>query len=198
MIAVISALAVSVSSGFVASAGDDHHERIDQTPSKFWPEGYEIWFGGIASIMIFGLLFWKAGPLVKKAMAARTSRIQDELDAAKQAEDEAVAEAARIRQAKGDIEAERTRLLAEAEERAAALLTDGRARLEREVAELDAKADADIVSAGSRSIDELRAEIARLSSAAADGVVEESLDDATQQRLIEEFIANVGLTGAPR
>ena len=193
MIAAITAVA-----SFVASAGDGHEERIDQTPSKFWPEGYEIAFGGIASVAIFAVLFWKVGPIVKKAMAKRTSRVQDELDAAQQDEDNAVAEAARIRQAKGDIEAERARILAEADNRATALLAEGRARLEREVAELDAKAEADIASAGSRSVDELRAEIARLSAAAADRVVAESLDDATQQRLIEEFIANVGLTGAAR
>lgn len=199
MIAAVHAVATFVSSGLVAVAdeGEEHH-RIDQTPSKFWPEGYEIWFGGIASIAIFALLFWKAGPLVKKAMANRTSRVQAELDAARQDEEDAVAEAARIRQAKGDIEAERARIIAEADERAEALLAEGRVRLEREVAELNAKADADIASAGSRYLDELRGEIARLSASAADRVVEESLDDATQQRFVEEFIANVGLTGAPR
>jgi F-type H+-transporting ATPase subunit b len=183
----------------VAAADEDHApHRIDQTPSKFWPEGYEIWFGGIASVAIFALLFWKAGPLVKKAMAARTARVQDELDAARVAEEEATAEAARIRQAKGDIESERARVLAEADERAEALLADGRARLDREVADLEAKAIADIASAGGRVSDELRGEIARLVAATSEQVVQSSLDDSTQQRLIEEFIANVGLTGAPR
>ena len=61
-------------------------------------------------------------------------------------------------------------------------------------AELEAKADADIVQLGSRTVDEMRAEIARLSALAAERLVEDSLDDATQQRLIEEFIAEVGAT----
>ena len=178
---------------FVAAAGEDE-EHIDRTHSWIWPEGYEIWFGGIASVIIFGLLYWKAGPLVKKAMAARTKRVQNELDAAKKDEDDAVAEAARIRQAKGDIESERTRMLAEADARAGALLTDGRERLDREVDDLETKATADIASAGSRSADELRGEIARLAASAAERVVESSLDEATQQRLIEDFIATVGAT----
>lgn len=173
-------------------------EHIDRTHHWLWPEGYEIWFGGIASVLIFALLFWKAGPLLTKAMAARTDRVQAELDAAKQAEDDAVAEAARIREAKGDIESERARLLAEADERAAALLTDGRARLERDTAELEAKADADIASVGSRSADEMRGEIARFAISAAERVVESSLDEATQQQLIEDFIANVGATSPVR
>ena len=142
--------------------------------------------------MIFALLFWKGSPLVKKALNGRTARVQAELDAARQDEDEAIAEAARIRQAKGDIESERTQLLAQADERAAALLADGRARLETEVVELEAKADADIALVGSRAVDEMRGEIARLAALTAERVVAGTLDDETQQRLIEDFIANVG------
>ena len=55
-----------------------------------------------------------------------------------------------------------------------------------------AKADADIASAAGRTSDELRGEIARLASAAADRVVERSIDADTQQRLIEDYIARVG------
>jgi F-type H+-transporting ATPase subunit b len=176
------------------AAAEGSEEHIDRTHHWLWPEGYEILFGGIASVIIFTLLFWKGSPLVKKALAQRTARIQADLDAAEQDDEEAVAEAARIRQAKGDIETERARLLAEADDRAAALLADGRARLDAEVTELEAKADADIVLLGSRTVDEMRAEIARLSALAAERLVEDSLDDATQQRLIEEFIAEVGAT----
>jgi F-type H+-transporting ATPase subunit b len=176
---------------FVAAA-EETEEHIDQTHHWLWPEGYEILWGGIASVLIFAALFWKGSPLVKKALAKRTAGVQADLDAASQDEQEAVAEAARIRQAKGDIEAERARLLAEADARAAALLADGRARLDAELAELQAKTDADIALLGSRTVDELRAEIARLSATAAERVVTESLDESTQQRLIEEFIAEVG------
>ena len=83
----------------------------------------------------------------------------------------------------GDIDSERQRLLAEADAQAAALLADGRARLDAEVAEMEQKAEADIAAAAGRTADELRNEIARLAAAAADRVVERSLDDATQQRL---------------
>ena len=178
--------------GIIMVAAEEH---IDQTHSPIFPEGYEIWAAGSASIIVFALLFWKVGPLVKKAMAARTQKIQDQLDSSKQAETDATAEAARIRQAKGDIESERARLLAEADQRAEALLVDGRARLEREVAELDVKATADIAAAASRSSDELRSDIAGHASATLQRVVTETLDAATQQRLIEEFIADVGRTG---
>ncbi len=62
-------------------------------------------------------------------MADRTERIQKELDAAAADKAAASTEAAQIRQAKGDIAAERSRLIGEAEAQAAAVLEDGRARL---------------------------------------------------------------------
>ena len=157
-----------------------------------WPEKAEMIYGTIASVVIIGLLVWKAGPLAKKAFADRTARVQAEIDESARAQRDAEAEAARIRQALGDIESERRRLLAEADEQAASLLADGRARLAAEIADLEAKADADINAAGGRITDELRVEISRLASAAADRVVANSLDDATQQRLIEDYIARVG------
>ncbi len=172
------------------------HEDITQTPSVFWPEGYEILFGVPASLLVFFLLWKFAGPPVKKGMAARTAKIQAELDAGEAARVAADAEAAQIREAKGDIAGERARLLADADAQAAALLADGRERLGQELVDLDARAAADIVAAAGRSGDELRAEIARLSSAAVDHVVTGSLDAATHQELIESFIAKVGAGAA--
>ncbi len=92
----------------------------------------------------------------------------------------------------GDIDAERARLLPDANAQAASLLRDGRARITTEIAELEAKAEADIAAAAARGGDELRAEIGRVSTAALDKVLPSVLDDATQQSLVENFIAKVG------
>ncbi len=173
-------------------------EDITQTPSKFWPEGYEMLFGIPASVLVFFLLWKFAGPAVKKGMAARTAKIQAELDSGEADRAAAEAEAEEIRRAKGDIAAERDRLLAEADVQAAALLEDGRTRLTQEIADLEARAEADLASAVARAGDELRAEIARLSSAAIDLVVTGSLDEATHQELIEAFIASVGQSAGVR
>ena len=51
-------------------AADD----VTQTPSKFWPEGYEMLFGIPASVIVFFLLWKFAGPTVKKGMAAARQR----------------------------------------------------------------------------------------------------------------------------
>jgi F-type H+-transporting ATPase subunit b len=178
-------------------AAAEEVEDPSQSHSWIWPEGYELLFGSIASILIIALLVWKAGPIVKKSLNDRTARIQGEIDGASTAVKEADEEAAAIRQAIGDIGAERARLLAEADTHAAALLADGRARLEAEIAELHVKADADIAAVVNRSGDELRFEIAHLASGAAERVVEQTLDTAAQQRLVEDFIARVGAGAAP-
>lgn len=158
-----------------------------------WPAQAELIYGSIASIIIFGALWKFAGPAIKKAMAERTDRIQQELDESEAAKAAAEAEAAGIRQAAGDIDAERQRLFAEADAQAEAVLADGRARLEQEVADLEARADADIAATAGRANDELHAEISRLAAVATDRVIADGvLDDATQQALIENFIARVG------
>ncbi len=156
------------------------------------PPWKELIPGSLASIIVFSLLYWKAGPIIKKSFADRTAGIQKELDDAAAAKAAADTEATRIRQAQGDIDAERARLYAEADAQAEALLADGRARLAAEIAELEARAEADIASAAGRSSDELRIEIARHAGVAVDAIVRDTLDDSAQQELIENFIARVG------
>jgi F-type H+-transporting ATPase subunit b len=176
---------------FIAAEGG--HD-IDPARSKswIWPEQAELIYGSIASILIFAALFKFAGPAIKQAMADRTNRIQTELDESVEAKTTAEGEAAQIRQAAGDIDAERQRLFAEADAQAEQVLADGRVRLEDEVAELEARSDADIATAAGRIGDELRAEIARLANAATDRVLADGVDDVTQNELVESFISKVG------
>lgn len=158
-----------------------------------WPADAELIYGTLSSLIIFGVLFKFAGPPIKQAMADRTARIQAELDESAAAKAAADTEAADIRQAAGDIDAERQRLFAEADTQAEALLAEGRARLEEEVAGLEARADADITAAGGRVNDELRGEITQLSHTATERLLSSgAIDDATQQELIESFISRVG------
>jgi F-type H+-transporting ATPase subunit b len=166
----------------------------DPSKTHHWllPEDYELIWGVPASILIFALLIWKAGPLIKKAFNDRTARIQAQLDEAASDKAAAEAEAAEIRRALGDIDAERATALADAESQAEALVRDGQARLEAEIAALEAKAEADNAAMVSRGMDELRSEIARLSAAAAEHVVTGQLTDEVHRDLIESFIQKVG------
>lgn len=157
-----------------------------------WPELKEIIYGGIASTLVIGALVKFAGPVAKKSLAARTERIQSDLDRAKSAREAAESEAGQIRSALGDIAGERARILAEADTQAEALVREGRARIEAEMADMEAKAMADIANAGARAGDELRSEISRLSAIAVERAVASAVDDRARQDMIENFITNVG------
>lgn len=166
----------------------------DPSLSHHWlfPEIGEIIYGGLASLIIFGALYKFGWPAAKKGLAARTAKIQKELDDSAAARQQAETDAANIRRALGDVASERTRLLAEADAQAAAILSEGRTRITAEVTDMESRATAEIDAARARSGDELRAEIARLSAAATTDAVRAALDDRTQQELIDGFIAKVG------
>lgn len=168
--------------------------NIDPAQSVNWllPATSELIYGGLASIIIFALIYKFAGPAAKKGMADRTAKIQAELDGAAEALETARTEAEEIRHAAGDIASERARLLADADAQAAALLAEGRERLTAEIAELEARAQAEASGLAGRMGDELRNEVSRISSSVIDQLVADSLDDATQQSLIEDFIQKVG------
>lgn len=163
-----------------------------QTPHWFIPKRFELIYGGLASVIVFSVLYKFAGPLAKKSLTDRTDKIQNEIDSARNAKASADQEAVQIRTALGDVEKERARILAEADQQATALLSEGRGRIETEMKDLEAKAMADIATASSRVGDELRADIVRLSATATDLVVRNALDDRAQQNLIEDFISKVG------
>ena len=167
-------------------------EDPSQTHHWLLPETAEIVYGGIASCIIFFGLYKFGWPMIVKSMNARTARIQKELDGAADARSKSETDAAGIRTALGDIESERRKILAEADAQATAILADGRARLLKEAAELEVKASADLAAARGRSGEELRGEIARLSSAAISSAVVASLNERAQQELIESFIKGVG------
>jgi F-type H+-transporting ATPase subunit b len=180
--------------GLIAAEEGPHRDDNGMVTTHHWllPETYELIYGGLASLIIFAALYKFAFPAIKKSMAARTERIQKEIDGGQAAKAAAVADAERIRSAKGDIEGERARLLADADGQAEAMLADGRTRLVAEVAELEAQADADIAAMSGRAGAELQAEISRLAAGATDSLIASELDAATQNNLVEAFIAKVG------
>jgi hypothetical protein len=81
VLGIIATAAARVGSHVTASEFGVDSKGIT-THSAFLPETTEIIWGGIASVLIIAVLVKFAGPMVKKSFAARTERIQKELDAA--------------------------------------------------------------------------------------------------------------------
>jgi F-type H+-transporting ATPase subunit b len=173
-------------------AAEEGGEVTITTPYKWWPEPYEIIWGGLASLLVFGALIKFAGPQFKKALAARREGIATDLMKAHNNKVSAEHTAKNIRDDKGDIEAERARILGEADDTASRVLVDGRARIEVEAREAEAKGLADIEAGKGRVNAEIQGQVASLAAAATEQVVRGSIDAVTQQRLIEDFISKVG------
>jgi F-type H+-transporting ATPase subunit b len=175
----------------ILAASEEEVGRIE-THSAWLPETFEIIAGGLASLIVFGALFKFVVPQFKKALTARSEGIAKELVKAHNNKESAIASAAIIREDKGDIGAERTRLLAEADQEAARVLAEGRARISADAEAAEAKGLSDIEAGKGRLTAEVQGQVASLAAAATEHVVMGSLDAVTQHRLIEDFIAKVG------
>ncbi|MEO1057218.1 MAG: hypothetical protein AAFY28_09930 [Actinomycetota bacterium] len=183
---------LTVLAGEFLSVEFDTDDQGVTAANPILPPWKEILLQSLATAIVFYGIYRFAGPAIAKAVRARSERIQGELDGAAEAKTNAEQEAADIRNALGDIDAERRRLFDEAETQAEALLADGRTRIDDEIAEMHARAEAEISGAATRGGDELRAEIGRYSTQTIDRLVGSSLDGAAQQELIEGFISRVG------
>ena len=171
-------------------------EGCIEAPSPILPELDEIIWGGLAFLILFAFMWWKGFPAVKRAMDARSEKIRADLDAA----DTAKADALRT---KSEYEAQ----LADAKTAAAGIIDDARvqadqlrqdlqARAEADIAEQRARAAADIESSRRQAIDDLRTEVAAIAVAAAERVVDASLDADVHRALIDGYIDEVAGAGA--
>ena len=72
MIAAVNASSPGCSSPPRSTRRRSTTRATSRRSSWIWPEQAELIYGTLASVIIIGLLVWKAGPLAKKAFAART------------------------------------------------------------------------------------------------------------------------------
>jgi F-type H+-transporting ATPase subunit b len=152
----------------------------------------KVFWSSMACIVVGGLLWKFARKPIADMLRGRISSVTEELDEAAQLRLVAEAERDRIKAALADSDSEAERIIAEARASAAQLAVDIDARIEADVAAIRERAAADLVSTRTQAESDLSGELSRLSLGAAEKVVESSLDDATQQRLIDDYINQVG------
>ena len=160
----------------------------------FWlPHDLKEVLWGTLSFLIVAFLLWKfARKPAAEAMSGRIERISTELDAAAQTRLAAEGERERIKAALADSDSEAARLIEEARRSADQLTVDIAARTEVDIANLRERAQADLASTRAQAESDLSGELSRLSLGAAERVVESSLDPEAQQRLIDQYISQVG------
>ena len=162
-------------------------------PNGNWIPGdiNEFYWGSVAFLLIVAVFIWKGLPGVKAAMKAQTAKVESELAAAEQAKAEAESELASLQSSLGDAGAEAEAIVAEAREQATRLEADLIARAETDVAEAKERARIEVAAQRDQALADLRAAVAAQAQTAADAVVRNNLDDATQASLIDDYIAAV-------
>ena len=166
-------------------------EKCFDAPKMIFPELNEIIWGGAAFLILLVVMVKKGFPAVKGAMDARAERIQADLDAAETAKSDAQAIQADYEARLADAKGEAARLFEEARTTADQLKVDLTSRAEADVVEMRERATADIEASRQQAIADLRAEVAGIALGAAERVVQSSLDEDAQRRLIDEYIDEV-------
>lgn len=165
-----------------------------ETANGFWlpHDKNEVIWGSLAFFIVAYLLFKFGKAPVAKYYAGRTASIEAKLAQAEAARVEAENERDGIKAALADSESEAARIVAEARASATQLAADTDIRAVRDAERVRERAAADLVATRTQAESDLSSELSRLSLGAAERVVESSLDEAAQQRLIESYISRVG------
>ncbi len=172
----------------LAAEEGGHHENGYQLPGDI----QEVYYGTAAFLIVVALIFWKAGPAIRKAINGRTERIKGELDQAAGARSEAEQALSAATSELPDTDAEAERIRTEAQATAESLKVDLVAKAEAEAEAIRARGAADVEAMKAQAQSELQVEVAEVARQAAEEAVTQSLDSATQAELIDDYINQVG------
>ncbi len=165
---------------------------VAEAPNPIIPAMDEVIWGTLSFLILFAVMAKFAYPALKKAMDARSEKIQGDLDAADSARSEAESLRAGYDAKLAEAQAEAARIIEAARSDAEQVRQDRIAAIEPEIAEKRAQAEADIEAAKDRALADLRAQVTSLAVGAAEQVVRSSLDEAAYARLVDDYIESVG------
>lgn len=152
----------------------------------------EVIWGTISFTIIFLLFLWKGLPAVKVMWNARIDRIRNEVTSAAETRKAAEAKLAEVEANIANAADERQRIIAGARNDAQTVKAQIIARAGTDAADLRARGLADAEAAKAQATSDLQSEIGVLALGAAEKVVANSLDSATQAQLIDSYIDSVG------
>lgn len=152
----------------------------------------EVIWGTISFLIIVGLFFWKGLGPVKAMWNGRIDRIRNEVTSAADTRAAAEAKLAEVESNIANAADERQRIIAGARTDAQTVKAQIITRAGTDAADLKARGLADAEAAKLQATSDLQAEIGVLALGAAEMVVANSLDSATQTELIDSYINSVG------
>lgn len=156
------------------------------------PAFEELVAGIIAFAIVFVLVWWKVRPAIAETLAARQEAITGQLTEAEKAKTEAQSLLDDYKQQLAAAKDEANKIVDGAKQAAEAMKTDIVAKAEAEASGIVAKARDEAAAEKERVSGQLRDEVMSLSMALTNKVVSEGLDEATQKRLVDRFIDDLG------
>ena len=139
-------------------------------------------------LIVLRAVAWK--PLLGM-LAERERRIQESLDQAERAREEAQAAVEENRQAMAKARADAQETVTRGREAAERLAQEVRQRAEVQAEQMIEQASRTIQQEKDRAISELRKQVADLAIRAAGKVLDENLDDARNRKMVDEFIDRI-------
>ena len=138
----------------------------------------------VLAFLLYKLLY---GPIVRM-LDQRAERIKESLDAAEQARADAASSADRVEEELGRARQEGQQLIAEARDAAGRLREQEEARIRQDVEGMLERARGEIGRERDAAVEEVRQEFASLAIDAAERVIEQELDSAKHQDLIDRVL----------
>jgi F-type H+-transporting ATPase subunit b len=143
----------------------------------------------VAFIILLLVLQRFAYPVLTKTLDERQAKIREGVENAEKASQSLKDAEKRVEALMNDARAESQRVLATATQAAERLKADIEQQAQQRGREIEQQASKRIEQQISQAKAELRAHVADLSIAAAERVIGQSLDSATNRRLVDEFVS---------
>ncbi len=160
-----------------------------------YPKASELIVGLIAFIILFAFMWKWVLPRLGQVLDERRALIQGNLETAEATRNEADKQLADYKVQLAGARDESNRIIEEARKTADQLRKDLQARAEKESQAIVARAQEEIRAERDRAFQELRAQVGDIAVELAGRVVRQSLDKSAHERLIDEYIDEVGHTG---
>jgi F-type H+-transporting ATPase subunit b len=176
--------------GILAAEGTEISE-----PKDLYPHASELIVGLIAFAILFFFMWRWVLPRFKQVLEDRRVQIQGNLEKAEEARADADRQLADYREQLAGAREESGRIIEEARKTADQLRKELQARAEEESQAIVARAQEEIRAERDRAFQDLRAQVGDIAVELAGRVVRQSLDRSTHERLIDEYIDEVGHSG---
>jgi len=170
-------------------------ETAAEEKNPILPDVAELIYGALAFLIVFAVLWRFAFPALGKMLAERSSKIEGDLEKAERSRMTAEQELAEYRQQLAGARDDANRIIEEARRTAEQLRRDLQTKAEQEAQATVARAQEEIRAERDRVFQDLRAQVGVIAVELAGRVVGRSLDTDTHQRLIDEYIEQVGSSG---